>query len=133
MSQVSLRRLSDEEVDNGFGRKSTVDLSEFMDALSELTIGDGAEVQLDGMTLRTVRRRMNTSAKKMGLSLKWGKRGTDFDTHFVVRQANAKNGEDGELKRRGRPPKVILNGGIPVPKPVRKARRAKEVKELVAV
>lgn len=153
MSQVSLRRLSTDEIDRGFGRKSAVDLSEFMDALGELTIGEGAEVELDGMSLRTVRRRMNTSAKKLGLMLKWGKRGTDFDTHFVVRSAGSKaksNGQNGHSyapmpvastpvgmdapipvappKRRGRPAKA-QNIGVPVPKPV--GRRGRPRRELV--
>jgi hypothetical protein len=65
---------------------------------------------------------MNTAARNMGYILKWGRRGTDYEAHFIVKEV-AEQADD-EEDEWAPPPINRLGNPIPgtVPRPIGKQR-----------
>lgn len=64
-----------------------MDLTEYEAQLRALTVGDGGEAQLDGLTPRALKRRLGQAAKRLGLALKWARDNTADAVVFQVKEA----------------------------------------------
>lgn len=68
---VSIRRLSTDEVEQTFRNQDGVDLTPYVQAVQEVGLDGAAEVPINGLTPRTVRRRFNKAARSLGFRLRW--------------------------------------------------------------
>lgn len=107
---VVIRPLSQDEAASAFPRRGHLDLSEYIGALQQLTLGEAAEVQLAGHTRRALKRRLGMAAREIGTSLKWARTYDDDDfLIFKITQAAVPNTTHKPTPRRGRPPRVAVS------------------------
>src|SRR6267378_5637093 len=101
---VQIRKLSTDEAAKVFPKRGQMDLSEYADALRELSPGDAAEIDLAGLSSRALKRRLGQAAKQTGYSLKWARDSGSGQLRFQVREARgaqpkARNGRRGRRRR----------------------------------
>lgn len=82
---VSLRKLSASEVVSAFPKRGQIDLTEYLDALNTLNVGDSAEVELNGISRRAIKRRIGMAARQLGATIKWSRLLDDQTMIFQVR------------------------------------------------
>jgi hypothetical protein len=70
---VVLTKLSEEQTAKVFPKRGQMDLTEYIDALAELEVGDAVSVELNGMTPRALKRRLSAAATARDATLKWAK------------------------------------------------------------
>jgi hypothetical protein len=99
---IAVRKLTQDEAARTFPRRGqNRDLSDYLEALSQLETGDAAEVSEEGVSTRALKRRMTQSAKQLGVTLKYA-RDTEGGVRFrILERQVAQPG----LRRRGRPRK----------------------------
>jgi hypothetical protein len=73
-----LERLTPEEVDALTTRRTPkIDLSEYTDFLTAMRPGDWGRITLNGESQRTVKRRLTTAGKQMGVGIRYSTRGRE--------------------------------------------------------
>jgi hypothetical protein len=101
---VTLRKLSREETLRSFTRRGQTDVSEYLAGLRALQVGDSAEIALDGLSSRAVKRRLGLAATQVGYRLKWAQARVNGDDRLYFRVLPATAGSIGRAGRRTRPP-----------------------------
>ena len=101
---VQIRKLAPDEAAKVFPKRGQMDLSEYADALRELSPGDAAEIELAGLSSRALKRRLGQAAKQTGYSLKWARDGGGGVLRFQVRESRgaapkARNGRRGRRRK----------------------------------
>jgi hypothetical protein len=71
---LQIRKLSQDEAAEAFPRRSQMDRSEHVEAVSALQPGDTAAMDLGDLTTRAVKRRMGQAAAQLGPSVALGAR-----------------------------------------------------------
>jgi hypothetical protein len=103
VTTVTLRKLSREEAARAFARRGQTDVSEYVAALHALKIGESAEIALDGLSSRAVKRRLGLAATQVGYRLKWATIGVDDRLYFRVMPATTGSTGRAVSRRRTRP------------------------------
>jgi hypothetical protein len=81
---LTLRKLSREETARAFARRGQTDVSEYVAALRILHVGDSAEIALDGLSNRAVKRRLGQAPTQVGYRLTWASARVDDRLYFRV-------------------------------------------------
>lgn len=69
---LAIRKLDQNEASQAFkSATKVIDLSEYVEALQGLGVGDAAEVTVNGEGDRATTRRFNAAAKQLGVKLQW--------------------------------------------------------------
>lgn len=76
---VNIRPLTHDEAAAVFPRRGQLDISDYIDALRTISPGEAAEIDLEGLSRRSVKRRMGMAARHLGTSLKWARTFDDED------------------------------------------------------
>lgn len=76
---VHIRPLTNDEAAAVFPRRGQLDISDYIEALRSVSPGEAAEIDLDGLTRRSVKRRMGMAARQLGTTLKWARTFEDED------------------------------------------------------
>ena len=81
---VSIRKLAPEEAQRAFPRRGQQDLGEYVVALRELQPGEAAGIAREGLSDRTIKRRLGMAAKQLGYRLKWARQSSPETLYFQV-------------------------------------------------
>lgn len=91
---VQARLLTDAEVSKRFPRRGEMDLTEYKALFEDIQPGQGYEVQCNGLSERSLKRRLGKAAKAVigpSASLRYTKdAGTTGTIAFIVRQPRSK-------------------------------------------
>ena len=101
---VSIRKLAPEESERAFPRRAQQNLSEYVAALRDLAPGEVAEIDLQGLSDRAIKRRLGQAAKGLGYRVKWGRQSSPEGLYFQVAGTGPAKATDGRRRRRGAPP-----------------------------
>ncbi len=85
---VQLRTLSSDEMVSAFPKRGHIDLTDYVDALSQINTGEAAEVELNGLSRRSLKRRIGMAARQIGVAIKWA-RTSDEDRAMVFQVKEA--------------------------------------------
>lgn len=105
---LQIRKLDADETARIFPRRGQMDLSEYADALRNLTPGDAAEVPLEGLSNRALKRRLGQAAKQLGYALRWAREQRNGVLAFQVREAPTPRAAGVRATR----PRRRRNGGV---------------------
>ena len=127
---VHIRKLSGEEAERAFPRRSQMDLTEYVNALRQLSPGDAAELRLNGLSSRAAKRRLGQAATQVGIRLKWSRTAAGNRLFFQVQSGKGVAGP-ANGRRRGRQtstaakqaPTKALSRRAGAAEPARPARR----------
>ena len=81
---ILLRKLLPDEAANVFPKRGQMDLSEYSAALRDLQPGDSAEVELQGLSSRALKRRLGQAVNGTGYRLKWARSSSNHALYFQV-------------------------------------------------
>ena len=70
---VAIRKLTVDEAARAFPGRRQQDLAEYLAALRQVQPGESAEVALDGLSSRALKRRFGQAAARLGVRLKWAR------------------------------------------------------------
>ena len=120
---VSIRRLTPEETQRVFPRRGQQDLGEYVAALRELGPGEAAEIEREGLTDRTIKRRLGMAAKQLGYRLKWARQSSPETMYFQIIGTLPTKMANGRRRRRVEPsPSAPPAGAAPEPTAPRSGR-----------
>src|SRR5207253_2947558 len=108
---VQIRKLSSDEAAKVFPKRGQMDLSEYADALRELSPGDAAEIEIGPLSSRALKRRLGQAAKQTGYSLKWARDGGGGVLRFQVREARGTQTKAGTSRARRRQRQSLISSG----------------------
>jgi hypothetical protein len=98
---IQIRKLSGEEAERAFPRRSQMDLTEYVEALRQLSPGDAAELDLNGLSSRAAKRRLGQAAARVGVRLNWSRTAAKDALFFQVQPGKGAAGP-ANGRRRGR-------------------------------
>jgi hypothetical protein len=120
---VRIRKLSLEETQRVFPRRGQQGVSEYVDALRELAPGEAASIDREGLSDRTIKRRLGQAAKSLGYRLKWGRHSSAQLLHFLVVGTPATKAAPGRRRRRSAAPEPVPPADPAAPRAGRGRRR----------
>lgn len=82
---IALRKLAPGEALYAFPKRGQIDLTDYIEALQSLNVGDSAEIELDGLTKRALKRRIGMAARQLGATIKWSRLSDDENMIFQIR------------------------------------------------
>ena len=128
---VSIRKLAPEEAQRAFPRRGQQDLGEYVVALRELQPGEAAGIAREGLSDRTIKRRLGMAAKQLGYGLTWARQSSPEGLYFQVIGTPPSKATDGRRRRRAAsPPPAPSSAPVSEPEPTappagrRRRRRA---------
>ena len=83
---IGIRKLTEEERVQAFPGRGQQDLSEYADALRELTVGDAAAVSVEDLSQRALKRRLTQAAKQLGYRIKWSSYSSQDELYLQILQ-----------------------------------------------
>jgi hypothetical protein len=81
---VAIRKLTVEEAARAFPGRREQDVAEYLAALRQVEPGESAEVALNGLSSRALKRRLGQAAAQLGVHLKWARAASPTGLYFQV-------------------------------------------------
>ena len=81
---VAIRKLTVDEAARAFPGRRQPDLAEYLVALRQVEPGESAEVVLDGLSSRALKRRFGQAAAQLGVRLRWARAASPTGLYFQV-------------------------------------------------